>query len=499
MIEVAFNPKSINDYRRFIRLRQLPTYSWRGQIAIVPDEYAAMMDADAQSPRDLTYRPSQWLFDYQRDIAAVACRKRKFAVFADCGLGKTLILLEFARHAAAAQPGKRVLIVSPLMVIPQTIGEAKRFYGEDFVIEAISASALQGWLTGHDDDGGAQIGITNYEAIRDGLTQGMLGALILDESSMLKSHYGKWGTRLIQLGRGLQYKLCCTGTPAPNDRIEYANHAVFLDHFRTTNEFLARYFVNRGETQNRWELKPHALRPFYRDLSHWCIFLTNPAVYGWKDNCETIPPIHVHIEHVPLTKQQRKAVQDLTGNLMVKSIGGIGDRSKLAQIAKGSFRGKDIETNKPQFIRDLVSSWPDESTLIWCRYNSEQELMQRTFPQAWSIDGDTPQDDRQYMVDTFKSGDRNVLISKPKILGFGLNLQIATRQVFSGLQDSYEEFYQAVKRSNRVGSTKPLNVHIPVTEIEEPMVSTVMEKAHRVQQDTEEQERLFQEMRINAA
>lgn len=498
-MQISFNPNNIDDYRRFIRLRQLPTYSWRGHVAIVPDEYASMMDAERVESRHLEYKPMPQLFDYQRAIASLACRKRKFAVFADCGLGKTLMLLEFARHASEAMPDKRILIVSPLMVIPQTIGEAKRFYGEDFQIDAIPAAGLAGWLSGHGDAGASQIGITNYEAIRDGLHQGMLGGLILDESSMLKSHYGKWGTRLIQLGRGLEYKLCCTGTPAPNDRIEYANHSVFLDHFRTTNEFLARYFVNRGETQNRWELKPHALRPFYRDLSHWCIFLTNPAVYGWKDNCESIPPIHVHIEHVPLTTEQRACVQKLTGNLITKAAGGIGDRAKLAQIAKGSFRGKDMPTNKPQFISDLVGSWPDESTLVWCRYNGEQDTMVRTFPDAWSISGDTDHNERIRMVDSFKAGDRRVLISKPKILGFGLNLQIATRQVFSGLQDSYEEFYQAVKRSNRVGSTRPLNVHIPVTEIEEPMVSTVMEKAHRVQQDTEEQERLFQEMRIDAA
>lgn len=493
-MQITFNTRSMDDYRRFIALRQIPTYSWRGETAIVPDEYAHLIGTKRRKPKQRKYTPHPSAFDYQRDIAALAIRKQKFAVFADCGLGKTLILLEFARHAAHAT-GKRVLIVSPLMVIPQTIAEAKRFYGDEFAIDPIPAARLQEWVSGND---GAQIGVTNYEAIREGLTQGRLGALVLDESSMLKSHYGKWGTRLIKLGRGLEWKLACTGTPAPNDRIEYANHAVFLDHFRTTNEFLARYFINRGETANRWELKPHALRPFYRDLSHWCIFLTNPAVYGWKDNCETIPPIHIHIDHVPLTAEQRKCVQDLTGSLIVKNVGGIGVRGKLAQIAKGRFRGQDVETNKPGFIRDMIRSWPDESTLIWCRYNAEQETMDQTFHDALSIRGETEYEERCRIVDAFKGGNCKILISKPKILGFGLNLQIATRQVFSGLQDSYEEFYQAVKRSNRVGSTRPLNVHIPVTEIEEPMVQTVLDKAHRVEQDTEEQEQLFMEMRIDA-
>lgn len=184
---------------------------------------------------------------------------------------------------------------------------------------------------------------------------------------------------------------------------------------------------------------------------------------------------------------------------MVKSAGGIGQRGKLSQIAKGKWKGESIPTNKPAFIRSLVESWPNESTLIWCHYNAEQRLMEREFPEAHSISGDTPQDDRQSMVDDFKAGRTKVLISKPKILGFGLNLQVATRQIFSGLQDSYEEFYQAVKRSNRIGSTRPLNVHIPVTEVEEPMVGTVLSKAHRVQQDTEEQEQLFSECKVYAS
>jgi len=201
-----------------------------------------------------------------------------------------------------------------------------------------------------------------------------------------------------------------------------------------------------------------------------------------------MPPIHVHIEHVELTAAQRTASQKLTGSLMVNSVGGIGQRGKLSQIAKGK---GNIETLKPQFIRDLVDSWPDESTIIWCHYNDEQEGMERVFPEAVSISGSTPENKRQEMIDDFKAGRAKVLISKPKILGFGLNLQICTRQVFSGLKDSYEEYYQAVKRSNRIGSTRPLHVHIPVTELEVPFVDNVLRKASRVEADTQEQEHLF--------
>lgn len=485
MVAIDFDYRSAESYKQFLQVRKCPVYWFDGCRAIVPDQYASMLGLRATSA-SIDYQPSPFCFDYQGDISRIAIEKRKYAIFADCGLGKTMMLLEYARHAARAT-GKKVLIVSPLMVCKQTCDEAGRWYsGID--IARIPAASLSDWLCSRH---GCQIGVTNYEAIREGLTQGELGALILDESSMLKSHYGAWGTRLIELGRGLEWKLCATGTPAPNDRIEFANHAVFLDRSKTVNEFLACYFINRGETSNRWELKPHALKPFYRNLADWSIFLTNPATYGWKDNVGVTPPIHVHIDHIELTDEQRKAAQDLTGRLITTSVGGLGERGKLSQIAKGK---NGMATNKPEFIRQLVQSWPDESTIIWCHYNDEQQSMERTFPDAVSISGDTQEADRQTGIDRFKSGETKVLISKPKILGFGLNLQVCTRQVFSGLKDSYEEYYQAVKRSNRIGSTKPLNVHIPVTELEMPFVENVLRKASRVEADTLQQETLFKEV-----
>lgn len=491
-MNITFDLNSIADYQRFLKVKSLPIYRIQGRTAWFPDEYASMVGIEAGHAADVEYRPACRLFDYQEAIARIAIRKQRFAVFADCGLGKTLIFLEFARHAAESLPdGRRVLIISPLMVIDQTIAECERFYDDGLRLVKVPGGKLQDWLNGK---GPGPIGITNYDSLKHELEPGRLGALILDESSLLKSHYGKYGRQCLRLGRGLRWKLACTGTPAPNDRIEYANHAVFLDQFPTVNAFLARYFVNKGQTQERWMLKPHALRPFYRSLSHWCIFLTNPATYGWQDNTANIPPIHVHQHHVPLTIEQERLVMDKTGQLIATKIGGIKNRTSLGMIAKGWHRGKPIPTHKPGFIRELVGSWPDESTLIWCLYDREQDTMEAVFPDAASLRGATPFEERKQLIEDFKSGRRKVCISKPKIMGFGLNLQIATRQVFSGLQDSYEAFYQCVKRSNRIGSEYDLNVHIPVTDIEEPMVETVLKKAKRVQADAEEQEQLFKEV-----
>lgn len=484
-----FDYKSTESYQRFLQIRNCPVYSFRGAFAHVPDEYAHHLGGKKKEV-SVSYQPLVTLFDYQKDIAAIAIQKRKYAIFADCGLGKTLMLLEFARHCARVTGG-RVLIVCPLMVCSQTIEEYNRWYGQNgVIIGRIKAAELSEWISGCQKQD-IQIGITNYEAIREELPQGKLAGLILDESSMLKSHYGAWGTRLIELGKGLEWKLCLTGTPAPNDRIEYANHAVFLDRAKTVNEFLASYFINRGETNNRWELKPHALRPFYRNLADWSIFLTNPATYGWSDNVGVTPPIHIHIDHIDLTEEQRKAARELTGKLVTTDVGGIAERGKLSQIAKGK---NGVATNKYDFIKRQVESWPDESTIIWCHYNDEQDQLEKVFPDAASISGDTPEVKREELISDFKSRKRMVLLTKPKLLGFGINLQVCTRQIFSGLKDSYEEFYQAVKRSNRIGSTKPLNVHIPVTELEIPFVDNVLRKAHRVELDTKEQEELFKEI-----
>jgi superfamily II DNA or RNA helicase len=483
-MKVVIDLDTIDGYRQFLRVKSLPIYSFTGREAWFPDEYSERVGVIPFVSNASKYTPRSWLFDYQRDIAAIAIRRRKFAVFADCGLGKTAILFEFARHALDNLRNNRcVLLVSPPNVVAQTMAECAKFYGEDLPIERVRAANLQQWLL----SGKSRFGITNYEALSDKITDaGRLGALIADESSVLKSHYGRWGTRLIHLGRGIDWKLCLTGTPAPNDRIEYANHAVFLDQYPTINSFLARFFVNRGETSGRWELKPHALRPFYRALSHWCIFLNNPAVYGWKDNTDPLPPIRTHILDVPLSDKQRADAMSVTGNLFGVP-GGIGERQKIARIAKGSDGGK------PAFVANLVKR-EKSSCLVWCKYNPEQEELARLLPDAANISGNTPEDKRLELIAEFQNGTRNEAISKAKILGFGLNLQIVRRMVFSTLQDSYEDYYQCVKRANRYGSKHPLDVYVPLTELERPMFETVLPKIDRIRTDTAEQERLFKEV-----
>jgi len=237
-MQLTLNTNDIGDYRKFIAIRSLPVFRFSGSDAIIPDEYADRI-LGGKSPVSMRtdYTPSSFLFDYQRGIAEMAIRRQKFAAFVECGLGKTLIMLEFARHAEANASGRPVLLVSPLMVIPQTLAEARRFYPE-MPIQQIASADLQEWLSN-----GSGLGIVNYEALTQELDPGRLAGIVVDESSMLKSHYGKWGTRVLELAGQCEWRLALTGTPAPNDRIEYANHAVFCGACKTVNEFLARYFV----------------------------------------------------------------------------------------------------------------------------------------------------------------------------------------------------------------------------------------------------------------
>ena len=493
-MRLRLDPNNVADYRKFVIAKGLPRFRCVGTQIEFPDEYADQLGLVRSSERRMkVYDPLPILFDYQKAITLLSIRKKKFAVFAQCGLGKDLMMKEAVKHCAAVLPQeKKILVIEPLNCIKQSLDETKRWYGDSLPIQHVKAKDLDDWLHGS----GERIGMTNYEALNDETPQGKLGALLLNEGSILKTS-GVWATACIRLGAGLEYKFIYTGTPAPNDRIEYANHAVFLDMFPTVNSFLARYFVNKGQTSERWVIKPHALGRFYRDLSHWCIFLEHPETYGFKDNIGNIPPIRVHIHDIALTPDQRQVVYELTGQLFMDQLGGITKRSKLSQIGKGYHNGEKIETNKPDFILALVNSWmEEESTIIWCRYNAEQEDMESMFPEAASIAGKTKYEKRVELIRDFQAGKRRVMISKPSVLGYGLNLQIATRHVFSGLEDSYEEFHQAIKRSNRIGSTRPLNVHLPVTEIERPMVNNVLAKANRIDLDGLEQERQFKEQGV---
>ena len=377
------------------------------------------------------------LYDWQAAIVRWALGKGKAAIFADCGLGKTYMQIAWA----AAIPG-RVLILAPLCVAEQTVREA-----------AALGIAVQYAKTGTDAPT-APITITNYERI-DGFDPSDYTGVVLDESSILKAFDGKTRGKLIETFQRTRYRLCCTATPSPNDISELANHAEFLG-LVTRAEFLASWFVH---DDTGWRMKGHAVQPFYRWLSSWAIALRKPSDIGYDDTGYQLPPLRIH-EHV--------VAGDGGGDVLFPELGlvGIGGRQKAR---RGSLEARvDAATN---LIDTGGASW-----IAWCGLNTESEGLARVLPNAVEVSGRDSYAEKVGAIQSFLLGQSKVLITKPKIAGFGLNLQMCSKMVFVGLSDSYETYYQCIRRCWRFGQTQPVDVHIVVSDAERGIVENVRQK-----------------------
>jgi DNA modification methylase len=426
------------------------------------------------------------LFDYQKFILSEAIKRQRYAIFADCGLGKTAMFLAWIRRIIPALQGKKVLIISPLMVLNQTLDEEEKFYHER-TIEDIHEKNLEEWAK----DGKSQIAITNFEKFHEKKElYGNVAAIVLDESSILKNGDGKTRTGIIETTRGIPWKVCCSATPAPNDREEYASHATFLEYTRSNNEFFSMFFVNRD---NGWEIKAHGLEAFYQYLSSWSVYLRNPEHYGFLDNLTKLPKPIFETINLEWTDEQKKMLGALHKSAM--------DRKHfLIMLSKGFYKDSNdkiqkIEGNKINSSLKILAENQGKPTVIWVTYNYEQQLYIEAFKQTnyrvTAISGETKEEDRVKIIEDFRAGKYDVLISKPKLLGFGLNLPFVTVQVFSGITDSYEQFYQCVRRSHRFGATESVKVYMPVTNAEKRILSNVMRKKDTFEFDSNKQETDF--------
>lgn len=496
---IEINDLSTESYRKFLAAKKLPQYHIDGHTIITDEDNLKFLEGYERTERkiDVELTVSPHLFDYQKFIVNAAIKKKSFAIFADCGLGKTAMFLEYARVVCQFIGDKKVLIITPLMVIEQVIAEQTKFYGSNDIVN-VHDVGFDAWLAGD-----SRIGIVNIDKFKSPVElQAEVGCVILDESSCLKNETGVIRTNVINSTKGIEFKLACTATPAPNDREEYANHALFLEKIRTQGEFFAKYFVNKD---NQWQLKKHATEAFYRYLASFSVFVRRPDKYGFEDNLSgLLAPI---IEEVPieLTDEQVEAVRSLQsekerekGEMLPTSMA---QRTKFAQIAKGFVLGDDkktimpIRSLKPEIVVDLVRKHPESQTLIWVQFDQEGEILAKLLVDAGysvvNVTGKVPQKKRHKMINDFKDGNVNVMITKPKILGFGLNLQNVTNMIFSGINDSYEQFYQAIKRAHRYGATRQLHVYIPITPLERPMLDNVLRKKGTFETDATIQEGLY--------
>ena len=377
------------------------------------------------------------LFDFQRDIVKWALAKGKAAIFADCGLGKTLMQLSWA-YEIYLHTGGSVLILAPLAVAAQTQSEGERFDIPVTICES-------------DDDIVPGVNITNYEKLGRFNTDNLIG-VVLDESSILKSFTGKVRTDLINRFSNTPYRLACTATPAPNDYMELGNHAEFLG-IMSRNEMLSMYFTHDGSDTAKWRLKGHAENTFWEWMASWAVVLDNPASLGYEDDGYELPELHVH-----------EIVVDKTGE----------DVPTLSLLERRRARKASLES-RCRAAADLVNA-SNEQWLVWCDLNDESTTLKEMIDLAEDVKGSDKATRKQGMMLGFGSGFLKCLVTKPSIAGFGMNWQNCHNMIFVGLSDSYEQYYQALRRCWRFGQKREVNAYIVISEKEGAVKANIERK-----------------------
>lgn len=396
-------------------------------------------------------------FEWQKSIVKWALKKGKAALFEDCGLGKTLQQLMWAYqvHIRTKQP---VLILAPLAVANQTKNEGVKF--------GISVNICR-----NQKDVVNGINITNYEMI-DHFTPDIFSGVVLDESSILKNSTGATRIALTDKFKNTPYKLCCTATPAPNDFMEIGNHAEFLG-IMTQVEMLATYFVHDGKDTSKWRLKGHAKDKFFEWIASWACCMTSPRDLGYETDGYDLPPLTIHEIQVESNSKENEYGQMM---FFANVAGSLSERRKA--------RKESLELRVEQ-AKKIVENTAGQS-IVWCDYNDESELLSKEIPESVEVKGaDTDEHKKASMID-FANGKIKVLISKPKIAGWGMNWQNCNTVIFCGLSDSFESYYQAVRRCWRYGQKKPVDVYIITSDAEISVKQNVERKQREAQQMTDE-------------
>lgn len=373
------------------------------------------------------------LFPFQRDIVTMACRVGKFCIWADCGMGKTAMQLEWASQVHRHTNGN-VLIIAPLAVAHQTVRE-----GQKFSISCNFAATQADVKPG--------ITVTNYEKLGHFDTASFQG-VVLDESSILKAYTGKIRNQIIESFAQTPYRLACSATPAPNDHMELGNHAEFIG-VMTRTEMLAMFFVHDGGDTSKWRLKGHAKTKFWEWVCSWAVTIRKPSDLGYEDGGFVLPEMRIQDCTV---ETPREAVADDAGQMALFAMEAR-TLSDQRQVRKASL------SLRVAAAAELANS-NTEQWLVWCDLNDESKALAAAIDGAVEVSGsDSDEHKRQSAID-FQDGKIRVLVSKPSIFGFGLNFQRCHNVAFVGLSHSYEAFYQAIRRCWRFGQQYPVNAHI---------------------------------------
>ena len=380
------------------------------------------------------------LFPFQQFIVERNLSKGKHAVFADCGLGKTVMELETASQIVR-HTNKPVLIIAPLVVVAQTKREAEKF--------------------GFDLD---KITITNFENLHNINPQEYAG-LIVDESSIMKNFEGEIKKQIFEYFHNTPYKFAFTATPSPNDPMELANHSEFLG-YQSRLGMLATYFINDQDHTSKWRLKGHAIEKFYQFVSDWAIMLTNPADIGYPMQGYDLSEV-IYKEHQLITEN------DFSNGMLFPSLA----------VSATEFN-KELRRTKEQRIAKAIeiANANEEPHIVWVKHNDEGKEVTAGIHSAVEVSGsDKPEEKAQKLLD-FVDGKFRVLVTKPKIAQYGLNFQHCLNQTFMSPDFSFEGFYQAVRRSHRFGKKGDVTVNIVTTDTMQNVISIIKEKEKQFKQ-----------------
>lgn len=392
--------------------------------------YADFIASKASSEVAVGFEPQQLgkhLFDFQATIVEWACKRGRAAIFADTGLGKTAMQAEWARQVVA-HTGGRVLIVAPLCVAQQTVEEESKF-----------GTVIKYCRDESQTDG--DIIITNYEMVHHFDIQSYAG-VVLDESSILKSHDSKTRAKIIEMFGATPYRLSCTATPSPNDHMELGNQAEFLG-VMTAVEMLAMYFVHDGGDTSQWRLKGHGKGRFWEWMASWSICIRNPSDIGFDGSAYILPGLKIH-EHVIDVHEA------LPGQLF----------SGIAQTLTERRDAKRQSMHERVALTAGLVNKHDRPAIVWCHLNDESKALSAAIPDSIEVTGSMSADDKERAIMAFTHGEKRVIVTKPSIAGFGMNWQHCSDMVFAGLDDSFESFYQAVRRCYRFGQSRIVDVHL---------------------------------------
>lgn len=364
------------------------------------------------------------LYEFQKDVVRWALKKGKACIFADCGLGKTPMQLSWA-YQVHKHTGGKILILTPLAVADQTKRESEKF---GYVAKVVEKQ----------EDCISGINITNYEKLDRFVAKEFTG-IVLDESSILKSYSGKVRTAIIQNFHEVPYKLACTATPAPNDYMELGNHSEFCG-VMTRAEMLSMFFVHDGGETSKWRLKGHAEDVFWQWLATFSVFVDNPNNIGYDIDGYNLPPLNI-----------QEIIVD----------GDTPTTETLTLTERREARKDSLQLRCEQAARLVNSS--DEQWLVWCDLNDESHKLHELINDSVEVQGSDKDTHKSFSMLTFSKGEVKCLVTKPKIAGFGMNWQNCHNMIFTGLSDSYEQFYQALRRCWRFGQEKSVNVYIIIS------------------------------------